>query len=139
VDEPKELLRKQLQGSQRVEIEKRDYDWLFKFDTGCSIAIESLWRLVSDRSIEVTSQDHGHQFGLPAPVDAGVLAKEKIGQDTVEKIDLNFATSDLTFTFSNGKVLQFISTSSGYEAWNFFASGMQVIGRNGDRIIFPRE
>ncbi len=138
MDRDEDLLRKHLQGAHLERIEKREYDWLFQFNTGCSISVESLWRLVSDDAIVVTSEDHAQKFGLPAPLDAGLVAAEKLGQESVARIQISAATSDLSLDFGRGRVLQFINTSSGYESWNFVSVEMQVIGRNGDRIIFSR-
>ena len=64
-----------LVGLQLKAVEKKDYSWFFTFDDGGSIATESFWRLITIEGVAVTSEDHGHQFGLPAPVDAANLAK----------------------------------------------------------------
>ena len=44
--------------------------WSFHFDEHCSISTYGPWRLIEEGRIRVTSEDHGHPFGLPAPVDA---------------------------------------------------------------------
>ena len=52
-------------------VEKKDYSWFFVFADDISIVTESPWRFLDQDRIIITSEDHGHQFGLPAPVDAG--------------------------------------------------------------------
>lgn len=133
-----EQLLKHLQGAHLERIEERETDWLFQFDTKCSLAIECLWRLVCNDAIEITSEDQGQKFGHPTPLDAGLVAKERVGRDVVSRVLMNPATSDLSLEFQSGRVLQFINTSSGFESWSFFWDDTQVIGRNGDRIIIPR-
>jgi hypothetical protein len=59
-----------LVGQTLRSVEKKDYSWFFVFADDISIVTESTWRLLSEDGIIVTSEDHGHQFGLPAPVDA---------------------------------------------------------------------
>jgi hypothetical protein len=53
--------------------------WSFKFSDGTWLGAETLWRVVSSERVEVTSDDHGHQFGLPEPVDAGARAIQVLG------------------------------------------------------------
>lgn len=61
------------------KVEKLDYSWFFVLNDGGSIATESPWRLVTSQGIVVTSEDHGHPFGLPAPVNAVVWSLGEIG------------------------------------------------------------
>jgi hypothetical protein len=139
LDVDEQILTRHLQGAHLNRIEKREGDWLFLFDTGCSIAIESLWRLVAKEAIHVTSEDHGHRFGLPAPVNAAAVAIGSVAGGKIRTIHVHETTSDLTLNFDNGVSLQFISTSAGFESWIFGWADTQVIGRNGDRVIWKRE
>src|SRR5258705_11152852 len=43
-------------------------NFTFNFDGG-TLAVDCLWRLVGDARLIRTSDDHGQQFGLPAPID----------------------------------------------------------------------
>ena len=45
-------------------------NWTFRLSDGGIIGAHSPWRLISHGRVHVTSLDHGHQFGLPQPVDA---------------------------------------------------------------------
>jgi hypothetical protein len=97
---------------------------------------QSLWRLVSDAAIEVTSEDDGQLFGLKTPIVAAEQLKSKIGEKSVSDVRIDSATSDLTFHFGQSLRLEVISTSSGYEAWSLHAKEVHIIGRNGDTVTF---
>ena len=53
--------------------------WRFEFGDGTVLRVDTLWRVVTGE-VAVTSADHGHQFGLPEPVDAGVRAEAGLAQ-----------------------------------------------------------
>ena len=126
---------KKLIGARLESFKRLDYDWDMRFEGGSSLMFQSLWRLVSEASIEVTSEDDGQQFGLPAPVNAAEKLKAKIGGERISDVCVDDATSDLTFHFGSSLRLEVISTSSGYEAWSLHVKEVQIIGRNGDRVI----
>lgn len=122
---------------ERLESVKRlDYDWDFRFDGGSSLMFQSVWRLVSEVAIEVTSEDDGQKFGLKTPVNAAELLKAKIGEQRISAVRVDDATSDITFHFGPILRLEVISTSSGYEAWSLHVKEVHIIGRNGDRVFF---
>jgi FtsP/CotA-like multicopper oxidase with cupredoxin domain len=98
---------------------------------------QSFWRLVSEKAIEVTSEDDGQQFGLmKTRVNAAEQLKMKVGEERISDVRIDDATSDLTFQFGQSLRLEVISTSSGYEAWSLHAKEIQIIGRNGDTVVF---
>ena len=66
---------KKMIGERLKSVKKLDYDWDFRFDAGSSLMFQSVWRLVSDAAIEVTSEDDGQQFGLKTPIDAAAQLK----------------------------------------------------------------
>jgi hypothetical protein len=122
---------------ERLKSAKRlDYNWDFRFDAGSSLMLESLWRLVSDVAIEVTSEDDNQQFGLKTPIDAAALLRAKIGDKRVSDVRIDGVTSDLTLYFGEDLRLEVVSTSSGYEAWSLHVNKVQIIGRNGDTVVF---
>ena len=59
-----------------------------------------------------------------------------IGKERVTDVQIDSATSDLTLSFGSDLRLQIVNNSSGGEAWSFSSSGLQVIGRNGDTVVF---
>ena len=90
----------------------REYDWVFEFDQDVSLVATCLWRLVEAGRIRLTNQDDGHQFGLPAPVDAVNEVNHRLARASVEAVELRQGTLDLDLHFSTGVVLQFIPNSS---------------------------
>jgi len=124
------------------EVIRYEYTWALVFDEGAGASIECLWRLLENGRIRLTSEDDGHQFGLPAPVDADRRIREAIVGASVTGIVLHEGTLDLELRFENGYALQLIPTSSGYEAWNFYNSVPEnfVAVGGGDLAIFrPRQ
>jgi hypothetical protein len=96
-----------------------------------------VWRLISDTAIEVTSEDDGQKSGLKTPVDAAARLRETIGDKPISDVRIDGVTSDLTIHFGQHLRLEVVSTSSGYEAWTVHAKEVQIIGRNGDSVVFP--
>lgn len=136
MDSAQNHLRKNLIGARLESVERLDHDWDLRFEAGSSLMFQSLWRLVSEAAIEVTSEDDGQQFGLKIPVKAAEQLKAKIGEKRITDVRIDNATSDLTFHFGQSLRLEVISTSGGYEAWSFHAKEIQIIGRNGDTVVF---
>jgi len=136
VDSAQNHARKNLIGTRLESVERLDYDWSLRFEAGSSLMFQSLWRLVSEAAIEVTSEDDGQQFGLKTPVNAAELLKTKVGEQRISDVRIDDATSDLTFHFGQSLRLEVISTSSGYEAWSLHLKEVQIIGRNRDRVFF---
>jgi hypothetical protein len=76
-----------------------------------------LWRIIERGRLARTSSDHGHQFGLPAPVDAAREATAALADRTVIEVHLRSDTGDLELRFDRHLLLQIIPDFSGYEAW----------------------
>ena len=127
---------KRMIGERLESVKRLDYGWDLRFDAGSSLMFQSVWRLVSDAAIEVTSEDDGQQFGLKTPIDAAAKLKAKIGDKRVSDVRIDGVTSDLTLHFGQHLRLEVVSTSSGYEAWSLHAKEVQIIGRNGDTVVF---
>ena len=136
MDSAQNQAMKNLIGARLESAQRLDHDWDLRFEAGTSLMFQSLWRLVSEAAIEVTSEDDGQQFGLKTPVDAVAQLKAKIGDKRISDVRIDAATSDLTFHFGQSLRLEVISTSSGYEAWSLHVKEALIIGRNGDRVVF---
>ena len=67
-----------LVGRRLDDVSKRDTIWVFTFSGGLGLDVQCLWRLVLAGRLKVTSEDHGHQFGLPAPVDCLTELRQRI-------------------------------------------------------------
>jgi hypothetical protein len=124
-------------GATLASVERLNCDWDFRFGAESSLMFQSLWRLVSEATIVVTSDDNGQQFGLKAPVNAAALLKATVGETPISDVHIDDATSDLTFHFGPHLRLEVISTSSGYEAWSLHTKEVHIIGRSGDIVVFP--
>lgn len=126
-----------LVGCRCHEMTWREFDWVLEFDQKTGIVIECLWRLLENGRIRFTSEDHGHQFGLPAPVDAAAQFNFRVSGASVDAVELLSGTLDLTLRFSTRHVLQIVPDSAGYEAWQAYSKNRQFIAvGGGDVTIF---
>ena len=119
-------------------VEKKDFSWFFMFTGDISIATESSWRLLNDDGIVVTSEDHGHQFGLPAPVDAAQRVLSAVLGKPVVAASIIRPTSDLSVDFEYTS-LQFLQMSCGYESWRLsIRDNLTICLGAGDIAYFSR-
>lgn len=123
-----------LTGHRFQSLTRREYDWVVAFDKGASIVVACLWRLVESGRVRFTSEDDGHQFGLPAPVDAAAEVNRRLAAAAVVEAELRRGLLDLELRFSTGHALQIIPNSSGYEAWNVSSGNSQFIAVGGGEL-----
>jgi len=108
--------------------------WVFALGSGSATSVACLWRIVERGRIVLCSEDHGHQFGLPAPVDGVVRARELLA-GPIKNVRLREATADLTIEFDGDRSLEIIPTSRGYESWQMSTpSGRSYVAVGGGRI-----
>jgi len=102
--------------------------WIVAFNSGASLSISSLWRLIEDGDISATSLDHGHRFGLPKEFD-GVAALQSMKKYPIRCVELRLGTGDLFLTLGAEFEFQVIASSAGYEPWQMThpTLGMWVI------------
>src|SRR5579862_5495072 len=81
---------------------KNEFTWDFVFSDGVNLQAECLWRLLESGHIVVTSEDHGHQFGLPKPIDCVEELCRRIGGAEVSSVGIRDGTLDLAIGFSTG-------------------------------------
>lgn len=122
-------------GSQVVSVEKRDYSWFVAFGPSITVATETLWRLIGQDRIIVTSEDHGHQFGLPEPVDASSVMLSRLRGRAVTAAAIDASSGDLTITFGESLLAQFLQTSFAYESWRLYVHGTEIICTGGGDIV----
>ena len=109
-----------LTGSQLTEVTRRQHDWVFLFAGGVSVVAESShWRLVDADRVIIAGEDHGQLFGLKEPVDASSLVPAELKGAAVSRVEFS-PVSDLLLSFSNGRTLQVIVGSAGYENWHVY-------------------
>ena len=114
------------------------YTWFFEFADDIAISTESPWRFMSAEGIVVTSEDHGHQFGLPAPVDAAERVLARVTGQAVVAASIIRRTGDLSIEFDQQLHLQFLQMSCGYESWRLHIRGNETICTGGGDIAFFR-
>ena len=115
-------------------ITRREYDWVFNFDGDVSLVAEHLWRLLESGRIRRTSEDHGHQFGLPVLVDAVEELRKTLTGVAIAGVEVQDGTLDLRLKFETGHVLEVLPTSAGYEAWNLSVSNKRFIAIGGGEL-----
>ena len=113
------------------DVVKHNYSWQFVFSDALSFQVECLWRLIVAGRIEVTGEDHGQQFGLPAPVDCVELLRRHIIGAAVTDVKVRAGTLDLSLEFETGAMLEIIPTSAGYEAWQLNWRDVIIVGQPG--------
>jgi hypothetical protein len=124
----------EITGARLRSVQNKDYSWFFTFTDGVSVATEDLWRFVKGNRVDVTSEDHGHKFGLPNRVDASVCVLSAIQDTPIQTARIDTATGDLFVYFSDKMFLQFLQTSGGYEAWRLFVGEQEFICTGGGEI-----
>lgn len=125
-----------LQGRTLLAVERREYDWVFTFDGGIPLTAECVWRLLSDGVICCTDRDDGHQFGLPAPVDAAAKVDERLRGRRIVAVQVRVGTLDLSLAFDNGAILELLAESCGYEAWQVAREGELFVAVGGGQIVY---
>jgi hypothetical protein len=123
-----------LVGHSCQSLARREFDWVFGFDQDVHLVVACLWRLVEAGRIRVTSEDDGHQYGLPAPVDAAAEVNRRIALASVVAVGLREGTLDLELRFETGHIVQVIPVSSGYEAWSLCNGSCQFIAVGGGEL-----
>ena len=123
-----------LVGRKIEKVEKENYSWCFMLDDRSCIATESPWRLTMADKIMVTSNDHGHFFGLSVPVDAATRAMQIVTGDPICSYELKKCTSDLVLYFTNGAIIELLNLSCGYEAWRTVHGAQEIICMGGGSI-----
>jgi hypothetical protein len=128
-----------LVGSKVDSIELLDWTWKFAFSTGDGLDTESEWRAVSAARTEFTAHDHGHKYGLPAPLDVVALARATLVGRTITRVRLEASTGDLTFEFDGSIRVEFLQLSAGYESWRLALPERDWICTGGGVVVpYPR-
>ena len=101
---------------------------------GFRVQIESLWRLLSEGNVLLTSGDDGQHFGQRKPIEATVELSKKLVGHSIDAFHVDPGTADLALSFG-ARTLQIITDSSGYEAWQVEGpGGTLAIGQGGGNV-----
>jgi hypothetical protein len=110
--------------------------WRFRFDDGTEICPGCPWRLVRSGAIAVSSEDHGHPYGLGVPVDAAARCRALLIGLTVRDADVRDDTRDILLYFDDDTRLEIVPLSSGYESWVIVEpSGRQTLAQGGGNVV----
>jgi hypothetical protein len=123
-----------LVGRKLCDVQKHEYHWSFGFGAKVVISAECPWRILSDE-IAFTDRDHGQQFGLLAPLDGEQEVVRLLSGKLVEHASRRERTGDLLVEFSGSVTLEVLNLSRGYEAWQLFSPGMEVIVQGGGQVV----
>jgi hypothetical protein len=130
---------RRLVGQQLQSTEPLDYDWLFRFSGDVTVQTGSAWRLLDHSRLKVTSDDHGHSFGLPEPVDAAARVMSTTAARPVRAASIVVKSGDLLIDFGDEVQLQLLQMSCGYESWHLRIGETQVTCCGGGRVVQYRE
>jgi hypothetical protein len=109
--------------------------WVFAFDAHSSISTESPWRVLKHGNVAISHEDHGQQYGLPAPIDAASRASSLLAAVKVKEVKVREGTADILVSLTGDIQLEIIPFSSGYEGWQVTCpSGQQVIAQGGGQL-----
>jgi len=110
--------------------------WHFVFADRMIVGTGGFWRLLKDGKILLVSSDHGHQFGLPKPIDLMVEIKKRFAPARLKEIVINKNTGDLTLKLTNHFKIEIYISSTGYETYDFVINNKRYIGMgSGDIAI----
>ena len=101
--------------------------WRFVFGDDARVHAGCPWRVVRDGGIVLSSEDHGHNYGLPAPVDAEAECRALIAGGMVRAAEIRADTRDIAIGFASGTRLEVIPLSAGYESWQVAGPGRRVV------------
>ena len=115
-----------------VLVERREGDWAFEFVPDFVITVGTFWRLIGKTYICVASEDDGHQFGLPAPIDAEAEANRLLRGKAVKSVEADIRTGDLSILLDGHLTINIVTSSAGYESWQMWHRGeFFAFGANG--------
>jgi hypothetical protein len=117
------------------EVIRYESTWDFVFDDEAVINTGCLWRFVKSGRIRLTSEDDGHRFGLPGPVNAVLTLNQALAGAKVVSVTLTDGTLDLEIRLTTGHALQIIPDSSGYEAWQASKPGWSCFAQGGGNLV----
>ncbi len=119
---------------QSVTFDKDADSWYFVFTGKIAFNVSAFWRLLNDKQIHLVSIDHGHQFGLPKPVDLTQLLTDSLTGKTLLEIKVKQNTADLLLTLTDNFELEIFISSTGYETYNFSVDKKIYIGMGSGEI-----
>lgn len=119
---------------QSVTFDKYADSWYIVFTDKIAFNVSAFWRLLNDKQIQLVSLDHGHQFGLPKPLELCELLTEALTGKSLLEIKVKQNTADLLLTLTDNFELEIFIASTGYETYNFSIDKKNYIGMGSGEI-----
>ena len=107
--------------------------WVLQLSTGGLLSTEFTWRLSATTGLVACSGDHGHWFGLPAPVDAAGLAMSALAGRRIVRAAIRSGAPDLEIHLEGGFLLELLALSQGYECWQVEDPSGRCVIAHGNR------
>jgi hypothetical protein len=128
------LLRHVVEG---VTYSDESQQWFLVISDSVYLSIECPWQILTEQGVVLASGDHGQQYGLPAPIDASVRAKELLAGRAIRRVSLDEVSADLHIEFDGPLTIRTFNDSSGYEGWNLTGpQGERYIAQGGGNVVF---
>lgn len=121
---------------EQVAYDGQTQDWFFSMGKQSVLRVSCLWRITSARKLLITSGDHGHWYGLAAPLDAAAKAMGFLAERRIVNVVLEEVSPDLSIELEGAIQLRTFADSTGYEAWDLTRpSGTRFIAQGGGNIV----
>jgi hypothetical protein len=92
---------------------------------------------LENNKIILVSLDHGHQFGLPNPLDLVKELTSMLSGQKLLEISIDNHTADLTLLLTENIKIEILIASAGYETYGFSIKNKLYIGLgSGEIAIF---
>lgn len=129
-------ITKTLVGLACTRVTKVENSWHLSFgDRKACLRLDCPWRVLVDNAIRFADEDHGQQFGLPAPVDGEQRTCTLLQASPVIAATLRIGPGDIAIDFENGSHLEVFTNSAGYESWAFRDdNGFELIAMGGGKL-----
>lgn len=129
----------ELVGQSLTLVRKEDRSWSFLFSGGDALFTEEPWRLMGPNGILAASEDDQEKFGLPDSVDSLNQVTDALVGMPVIAARHDPRSGDLRVEFPDGRTLEFLQLSGGYEAWRLHLRDTEFICLGGGALAeFPR-
>jgi hypothetical protein len=124
-----------LVGHSLIEVERSEFDWLFRFANNVGLRVSCPWRIVVDGRIAYGDCNHAQQFGLPRPIDGAERSINLLRDKTIQGVVIRNDVGDLAIAFSDVTTMEVLNTSSGYEGWQLAdGTGWNVVAMGGGQL-----
>jgi len=110
--------------------------WVFQFTDKICVQVSGFWRALENDRIVLVSLDHGHQFGLPNPINLVEEITSLLRGDILMELSVDAETADLTLLLTNNHKLEILIASAGYETYQFSIQNKRYIGLGSGEIAY---